>query len=472
MPMEGRTMESSDFSSRNGTGAAPTVYEPSACPLPDLPDCDPSRFVDWRLRRAGIIITLAAPYPLEQEDPWVAETVELLRLCRDGWEDRQPTDRQLAIREANDLGQRRDLVKDVLEARMLAQEDPHEIADKMCFAPATIEAYGKLLFDVVGHQRRQVWGASQFFAFPAQLTTTPARRLGEFLKTIAILHGPETLEDFLEVLLRFRGRTLVDNLPDRDSPGWPKEIRTRFSIAGQLLPRSRAALVERAVHLLEDAVRSDSPSVSCGSETPKDVPHDDVPSEQIVAEQASALKESAGAGYLYGTIAGAIGDSCNPSAFLVYRNELMQQCGDPTDPLETMMIEQISLSYHAIGALRLRSSLASSAESAIAYSDAGTRLLAEFRRCILALEDYRVRGTVRRRAREEHGEDAKAASGAKNGQGSPDTAGKAPNGAKLPSKANVGGMPEWLAKRMQYPTRAESPPVAGTAVFRTCAPER
>ncbi len=38
------------------------------------------------------------------------------------------------------------------------------------------------------------------------------------------------------------------------------------------------------------------------------------------------------------------------TAFTEYRNNLLRECGDPTDPLEIMMIEQLAMEYRKLAA--------------------------------------------------------------------------------------------------------------------------
>jgi len=184
--------------------------------------------------------------------------------------------------------------------------------------------------------------------------------------------------------------------------------------------------------------------------------------EEVARVQADALQNIAGAAYLSTVVAATIGNSYRPESYVEYRNQLLKQCGDPTDPLEVMLLEQIAMAHHAIGRLRLKSAITEPAGAAVAYSDAGTRLLAEMRRCVLGLEDYRTRRSIRGHTSHGSERDKTAGSGPESCQSTSRTAEKTAANAKQPSNGNGGGIPAWLKKRMAYPTPAGSQPGAET----------
>ncbi len=73
-----------------------------------------------------------------------------------------------------------------------------------------------------------------------------------------------------------------------------------------------------------------------------------------------------------------------------YRDELLREMGNPTDALERMLIEQAVLAHVVIMQLHATSALSESAEAAGVYSAAAARLMAELRRTILAVREYRT----------------------------------------------------------------------------------
>jgi hypothetical protein len=104
---------------------------------------------------------------------------------------------------------------------------------------------------------------------------------------------------------------------------------------------------------------------------------------------AEQLRETAGAVFLYGSM-GRIFQQMDCYAFKTYRDRLVADCGNPTDPIEVMMIEQIALAHMSIGRLQFNSATAGSIEAARTYGAMATQLLGEFRRTALALKGYRT----------------------------------------------------------------------------------
>lgn len=72
-----------------------------------------------------------------------------------------------------------------------------------------------------------------------------------------------------------------------------------------------------------------------------------------------------------------------------FLDQRLRDCGQPTDPLETMLIEQCVLAHHRITSLHMQASLAKSFEEVKVYNGAACQLQAEFRRTTLALKTYR-----------------------------------------------------------------------------------
>lgn len=75
--------------------------------------------------------------------------------------------------------------------------------------------------------------------------------------------------------------------------------------------------------------------------------------------------------------------------FSLYTKEVQKDAGGPKDPIEQMLIEQITLAHHNIGRLGMRAAAAQTLEEVEVFEAAHARLLSEFRRAIGALKDYR-----------------------------------------------------------------------------------
>lgn len=84
-------------------------------------------------------------------------------------------------------------------------------------------------------------------------------------------------------------------------------------------------------------------------------------------------------------------------SFRLYRDRLLADCGGPTDPIEVMLIEQLSLAHMRIFLLCAKSTNSNTPQVVTLYSGAAARLMGEFRRSALALQAYRGAATGHRR---------------------------------------------------------------------------
>ena len=108
-------------------------------------------------------------------------------------------------------------------------------------------------------------------------------------------------------------------------------------------------------------------------------------SDQIAAQ----FREAAGSAFFYLSMV-SVFPVVDTYAFKTFRDRLLADCGGPTDPIEVMLIEQITLAHLNIGRLQFRSASADSVEAAKVYGGLATQLTAEFRRTCLALQAYRL----------------------------------------------------------------------------------
>ena len=192
------------------------------------------------------------------------------------------------------------------------------------------------------------------------------------------------------------------------------------------------------------------------------------------AELALNLRDNAAAGWLYWVTNSTLGEQIGPDAFKLYRDMMLKEAGDPSDPVERMLVEQLALSHFSIGQLRIRSCTTELPKMALAFSDSATRLLGEFRRCSLALEEYRSKRATRTEKRSSTDVIEKQTGPKSNGHAKPSANGNGKhgnvevesngNGKHLVTEANGNGdTPAWLKKRMAYPTPNGSKPAAATA---------
>jgi hypothetical protein len=108
-------------------------------------------------------------------------------------------------------------------------------------------------------------------------------------------------------------------------------------------------------------------------------------------ELAHRLKDEHIATYLGAITSRVAGSGLPPPPLACHRylTQLRRDAGDPADPVERMMIEQIALAHHKIGELYYRARRANSPEKVKVYNAAIAALLGEFRRMALALKSYR-----------------------------------------------------------------------------------
>jgi hypothetical protein len=120
------------------------------------------------------------------------------------------------------------------------------------------------------------------------------------------------------------------------------------------------------------------PAVSQAAEVPG-------PSEHF----AGHLKESAVALFLNASLGLAL-PQVDLVAYKLFRDRLLADCGDPTDPIEIILIEQIAMAHLICGYLYAKGTNSASVESAAVYLGAGGRLTGELRRTALALQAFRA----------------------------------------------------------------------------------
>jgi hypothetical protein len=104
---------------------------------------------------------------------------------------------------------------------------------------------------------------------------------------------------------------------------------------------------------------------------------------------AGHLKESALALFLNGSLAGAL-PQVDLTAYKLYRDRFLADCGNPTDPVEIVLVEQVVMAHLITGHLQVRGANAKSIESAAVYLGAAARLTGELRRTALALQAFRM----------------------------------------------------------------------------------
>jgi hypothetical protein len=121
------------------------------------------------------------------------------------------------------------------------------------------------------------------------------------------------------------------------------------------------------------------------------LPEDEAPGRPAlsVAQWAANLPRLAPATYLYGAATTLLGPAFDVPVFEVYLAGYLRDAGDPRDPVERMLLEQLAWAHHVLGRLHVQAGSRDNAEEATAFHAAAARLMGEFRRSALALKSYR-----------------------------------------------------------------------------------
>jgi hypothetical protein len=104
-------------------------------------------------------------------------------------------------------------------------------------------------------------------------------------------------------------------------------------------------------------------------------------------EKAAVLKEGLiPASMMTALNLGAVIDDQTCSAYL---RDFRQQMGEPTDPVEVMILEHLAMAHMRVAQLHAEAGRAKEIEGVAIYNAAAARLLSEFRKLALALNTYR-----------------------------------------------------------------------------------
>jgi hypothetical protein len=203
------------------------------------PECDPEKYLDWRFRYAHHLAEHAEELPIQHGDAWVEHAANFLATPQVGNVGCSATDAELAIRDALAIYSSDSLVREVLEARLLAQQSPGYIAGKCRLDELAIVAYEAVFFSVRGHQRMQVWCRENYLSSPPG--NSLVQQLGSVVKRAIFTQGPVGIEDRIGVLLELGADTLADGLSEPASPEFQRTFYIRQEFAGPLLPHNRTA---------------------------------------------------------------------------------------------------------------------------------------------------------------------------------------------------------------------------------------
>lgn len=83
-------------------------------------------------------------------------------------------------------------------------------------------------------------------------------------------------------------------------------------------------------------------------------------------------------------------EQVSASGYRAYLDRLLKDAGEPTDPIEVMMLEQLAMAHFRIAQLHGKAGQAQGIEAEKMLCSAAARLLGEFRRTALAIRIYRA----------------------------------------------------------------------------------
>src|SRR5262249_41823147 len=113
------------------------------------------------------------------------------------------------------------------------------------------------------------------------------------------------------------------------------------------------------------------------------------PEEASPEQKAANLRDVVPAAYLYGAATGLFKENIDVASCQAYLRTLLQDAGDPADPIVRMLIEQLAMAHHTLGRLHFRAATREGLAEIVAYHSALARLMSEFRKSSLALQSLR-----------------------------------------------------------------------------------
>jgi len=130
---------------------------------------------------------------------------------------------------------------------------------------------------------------------------------------------------------------------------------------------------------------------------------------------AAHLHETSASAYLYCSMAQVFRE-IGPESYKTYLIKVLKDAGNPSDPIERMLIEQICLAHHNIGRLHIKAASADNLEAERIYIGAAALMTGEFRRSITTLKTYREPSKIPVGKSEVADLDTKAVQNAVNGE--------------------------------------------------------
>lgn len=129
-----------------------------------------------------------------------------------------------------------------------------------------------------------------------------------------------------------------------------------------------------------------SPPKAPESSTPKNTDEQNGDWQQKALDQAWTAREMLFPA-CFSSVVGA--ENVEATGAKVYLNSFVRDAGDPTDPIELILLQQMLMVHHRVAQLHARAEAATGPEHLKILNGAATRLLGELRRLALAIRQYR-----------------------------------------------------------------------------------
>ena len=126
-------------------------------------------------------------------------------------------------------------------------------------------------------------------------------------------------------------------------------------------------------------------------QTPQAVATDVPVAEPMSAREiAQRLMRCSGAVYAGSVVATTMPGLNDTEVWMHYLDQVAFDANAVSDPITRMLMDQITIQFHRLGALHSSSANAKTPEAVVAYNSAATRLTAEMRKCMVTLRDLQT----------------------------------------------------------------------------------
>jgi hypothetical protein len=197
---------------------------------------EPDRFINWRWLHAEDLATAFPGFPCENEDRWVEYAARYFQTNQASPKRRRRFKSYVLVERALAIHTGDELRRDILEARLLADETYDDISERMDLSKKAIEGYEKLFFDFRRKRESKLWISEHAIRLDMRCGTPPS--LGIVLRKYGFHGGRYMLEYLLEFVERFTGDNLAADLPDLKTPEGLHELSVRCFLATELLPKT------------------------------------------------------------------------------------------------------------------------------------------------------------------------------------------------------------------------------------------